>query len=328
MTIILPTELVVRVPREDELEAVCEMLNACDLVDCGMRDSPLDQLCNQWRSKEFHPETDAWIVVAPGERIVAYADVAPYLHILVNSSVRVHPDYRGRGIGTYLRSLIERRSLELVSLAPPEVRVISRAWHHKGNLAAKQLLENAGYICNRSSWAMAIDLLEAPPQPVWPEGITLRPFVPERDVRAVFEATDAAFNDHWGHLPGNFEEWYQRRIINAENFDPSLWFIAVAGDEVAGVALCDYYLDDGEVEQLGVLRPWRRKGLGLSLLYHAFGEFYRRGTFKVTLGVDSQNLTGATRLYERAGMHIELAYEQYEKELRAGVDLSTQALAM
>jgi mycothiol synthase len=75
-----------------------------------------------------------------------------------------------------------------------------------------------------------------------------------------------------------------------------------------------------------VRRPWRRAGLGLALLRHSFGEFYRRGTYKVVLGVDSQNLTGATRLYERAGMYIELQYDAYEKELRAGIDLSTQSL--
>ena len=73
----------------------------------------------------------------------------------------------------------------------------------------------------------------------------------------------------------------------------------------------------------GVLK---HHGLGLALLHHAFGEFYRRGTYKVGLGVDSQNLTGATRLYERAGMHIARQYIGYEKELRTGVELSTQAI--
>ena len=40
----------------------------------------------------------------------------------------------------------------------------------------------------------------------------------------------------------------------------------------------------------------------------------------------SQNLTGATRLYERAGMHVARTYISYEKELRAGIELSTQAI--
>ena len=326
MTNTLSTDLIVRAPREDELEAICELLNACDVADCGQFDSPLDQLRSQWASTDFNPETDSWVAVVPGERIVGFAALEPYQFIRVNSHVRIHPDYRGQGIGTHLRSLIDRRSQEFVPLAPPDVRVTLATWCHSGNQAAKQLIESAGYTCNRHALAMSIDLPEEPPQPVWPEGITLRPFVPDRHARAVFEASDESFQDHWGHLPGIFANWYQNHIVNDESLDPSLWFIAMDGDEVAGISLCGYYLQEGIVNTLGVRRPWRRSGLGMALLRHSFGEFYRRGVHTVALGVDSQSLTGATRLYERAGMHILISYDQYEKELRAGVDLSTQTL--
>ena len=72
----------------------------------------------------------------------------------------------------------------------------------------------------------------------------------------------------------------------------------------------------------------RRKGLGMALLFHSFREFYRRGIYKVGLGVDSQNLTGATRLYKRAGMYAVLQHDTYEKELRPGEELSTQSVAV
>ena len=49
--------------------------------------------------------------------------------------------------------------------------------------------------------------------------------------------------------------------------------------------------------------------------------------FKVGLGVDGASLTGATRLYEKAGMHIFRQFDAYEKDLRPGEDLSTQALS-
>lgn len=326
MTTILPAEIIIRVPREGELEAICELLNTCDVADCGVFDSPLDQLRSQWHHPDFHPETDAWIAVAPEERIVAYAALAPYKYMRVDSYARVHPDYRGQGIGAHLRALIDQRAREFVPLAPPETRVVLHSWCHSGNFAGKQLLENVDYTCNRHTWGMSIELPSVPPQPEWPAGVTLQPFAPERDARAVFEAADESFQDHWGHLPGDFDNWYQRHIANDEQFDPTLWFIAVDGAEVAGVSLCGYYLDDGIVNTLGVRRLWRRKGLGLALLYHAFGEFYRRGTHTVTLGVDAQSLTGATRLYERAGMHVQISYDNYEKELRAGRDLSTQTL--
>ncbi|HEV2582694.1 MAG TPA: GNAT family N-acetyltransferase, partial [Ktedonobacteraceae bacterium] len=87
-----------------------------------------------------------------------------------------------------------------------------------------------------------------------------------------------------------------------------------------------YELGDGWVNTLAVLRPWRKQGLGMALLLHSFREFYQRGKRKVGLGVDSQNLTGATRLYQRAGMHVAREHITYEKELRAGIELSTQIL--
>ena len=51
-------------------------------------------------------------------------------------------------------------------------------------------------------------------------------------------------------------------------------------------------------------RPWRRQGLGEALLLHSFRAFRERGFTRGTLGVDASSPTGATRLYERAGMTI------------------------
>ena len=82
----------------------------------------------------------------------------------------------------------------------------------------------------------------------------------------------------------------------------------------------------GFVDALGVRRPWRRSGLGLALLHQCFSAFYQRKTRTVKLMVDSRNLTGATRLYERAGMRVTQLHYTYEKELRPGKELRTQAI--
>ncbi len=98
--------------------------------------------------------------------------------------------------------------------------------------------------------------------------------------------------------------------------------------EIAAMNLCNPQITEdpemGWVGTLGVRRRWRRRGLAQALLRHAFGEFYRRGTRKVGLAVDAQSLTGATRLYEKVGMHVTRTYTDYEKELRSGEDLTTQ----
>jgi mycothiol synthase len=80
------------------------------------------------------------------------------------------------------------------------------------------------------------------------------------------------------------------------------------------------------VDDVGVRRPWRRQGLALALLRHAFGEFYRRDIQGAALVVDATSLTGATKLYEKAGMQVFRQFDSYEKVLRPGVDLSTQGV--
>jgi len=115
-----------------------------------------------------------------------------------------------------------------------------------------------------------------------------------------------------------------------EAYDPDLWFLAVDGEKIAGVSLCDKSAHDdpnsGYVRSLSVRRPWRRQGIALALLLHTFSEFYRRGTRKVALGVDAENLTGALHLYRKAGMHVHKQFDLYEKELRPGEEISTEHL--
>ena len=112
--------------------------------------------------------------------------------------------------------------------------------------------------------------------------------------------------------------------------EPELWILAMDGDEVAGMALCASRRagqeDLGWVSSLGVRRPWRRRGLALAILRRAFGLLAARGKSRVGLGVDSQSLTGATRLYEKAGMHVVRELYEYERVIRDGKDLRTTAL--
>ena len=82
----------------------------------------------------------------------------------------------------------------------------------------------------------------------------------------------------------------------------------------------------GWIGSLGVLRPWRKHGLGRALLLHSFQEFKKRGLLRAGLGVDASNLTGALRLYEKAGMHVEQTTLTYEVELQPGKNLMTQTL--
>jgi mycothiol synthase len=318
-------DLLVRPPTMGDLEVVHKMLEVCDIAEYGVPDITLEDLRTLWQGPTFNMATDAWMVIAPGDRLIGYADIEQRQYVRIYTLARVLPEYAGQGIEEYLLHLAEEWAQRQISLAKPGARVTLFSWGSNSNDTAHQGLLRAGFKEARRSWRMEIGMSKAPIAPEWPDHVTLRTFKPEQDEQIVFATIEEAFQDHWGHMEGNFDEW-KHWTIERENFDSTLWFIAFDGDEIAGASLCTYQMDDGWVDTLAVRRPWRRKGLGMALLLHSFGEFYRRGKYNVGLTVDSQNLTGATRLYERAGMHVARIYISYEKELRAGLELSTQAI--
>ena len=184
----------------------------------------------------------------------------------------------------------------------------------------------------RFQWFMMRELQGSLPDPQWQPGICVQTFDTLDDLDAILCATDEAFQDHWGHVDRSGDpdriERFRHSIENNDDHDPALWYLAMDGDEIAGVSLCSPNLGPdrltGVVETLGVRRPWRRQGLGLALLHHSFQQFQARGYKKVGLGVDSQNLSRATRLYRKAGMEVVNEIAMYEKELRSGEELSKQ----
>ena len=309
----------IRAPRPDEAEAVHALIVASDIAEFGESQGyGLDELRADWSQLDL--DRDAWIVAGPDGACVGYAYVQHRRHVRIDSEGYVHPEHFGRGIGTALVRLVEARAREHVALAPPDARVVVHNYINALNGEARALLEGEGYAAVRYFWRMEAELEGPPPEPAWPPGIAVRAFVPGEDERTFHETAEEAMADHWGRVPIPFEVWERRRQARA--FDPGLWFLAVADGEPAGVALCRMSEGIGWVGTLAVRRPWRRRGLGLALLRHAFGEFYRRGTRRVGLGVDAESPTGATRLYERAGMRVAHQYAVFGKELRPGTELT------
>jgi mycothiol synthase len=219
----------------------------------------------------------------------------------------VHPEVAGRGLSTWLLTGAERRAREVGS-------AFLRAGCVAENLAALSLFRGLGYREARHFFQMRIDFEHAPAAPQPPNGIELASFRRE-DARAFHATLDDAFAEEWGWHASSFEEWCERRL-DAPDTDLSLWFVARDGDELAGVVRCETRRDGGGwIGALGVLKPWRRRGIGRALLLHAFCEFHRRGASHAGLGVDAENPTGATGLYEGAGMQVVREDVIYEKEL-------------
>ncbi len=330
-----PKGVVVRPATMADAKAAVDLFNAWSLRHLGVEEYDEESLLLEWEVPDFNPETDIRLVFTEDGMLVGYGEVwdteAP--HVRAHTWGRVHPDFTGRGIGSALLRWEEERAREAIVKAPPEARLVMLHGILHGDDLAQALLRANGFQVVRHFWRMLIELDRPIPTPVWPEGIGVRTFVPGQDDRALVAAIRDAFRDHWGYVEAPFEQdltntrhWYEKD----ERFDPSLWFLAVDQDEIAGVALSrKWHAEDSEmgwVNTLGVRRPWRRRGIGLALLHHAFRELKERGKKRVGLGVDSSSLTGATRLYERAGMHTFRQDDSFEKELRPGVDLSTRSV--
>ena len=330
----LPEGYTLRGATLDDLPEAADMFNACSRKLFGTDEVTLEGYRREWEVPLLNLPEDVKVVIAPDGSIAGCQEVWI-------CSIRIHASIHGAACipiigGAALRGVaaLGRRACPARDPAAPEgARVAMTNWINNLDTAGNDVMLRSGFNLMRHSYRMRINLTEAPPAPVWPEGITLRPFDPDRDLEAVAWADREAFRDHWGWTERPFEQDLQmfRHWLTEPRFDPSLWFMAMQGDNVAGVCLCDSSVEDdaemGWVGSLGVLRPYRKHGLGLALLRHSFGELYQRGRRKVGLGVDASNLTGALRLYEKVGMRVYRQNNTYEKELRPGVELSTQAIA-
>ena len=321
----LPAGFRLRAAQWADVEDVAQLiLDVCTKDGDPSVASTPEELRSDWGAPGFNLETDAWVVTTSDGHVVGYEE---FLNLHAHASLRgdgfVHPDFIGNGIGTALLRALDERARKEVELAEPEYRVFIQNVMAMGDTVAREMHESEGYTPVRFLWRMEATLDTQPPTPVWPMGIELRPFDLEQQDYLVYQAYQDAFHDHWGFVPISYELW-QHRLTDNDDFDPSLWFIAWDGDEIAGYAICSYHMENSWVGKLGVRRSWRKRGLGMALLHHSFGEFYRRGASLVMLNVDSENPTGATRLYKKAGMQVASEYVFYEKEFRPGLELEVE----
>jgi mycothiol synthase len=279
-----------------------------------------EELANAWRNEGFLVERDVFVVETQDGRVVGSEEF--YIeqdHCKFKADGCVHPDFRGLGVGTSLLEKTTERANAEMELAKSDIRVCIQSMVNNRDETAHTLFQAKGYSPIRYFWRMETKIQQAPPTMIFPAGIELRPFVKEQHAVAIWQADNEVFRDHWGSHEFTYENWSQK--FDNPNFDPSLWMIAWDRDQVAGFSQNRVRKGIGWIGTIGVRRPWRKKGLGLALLQHSFGEFYKRGTKVIGLGVDAENPTGATRLYKKAGMYAASEFVTYEKELRPGREL-------
>ena len=300
-------ETVLRAPTLDDVDAVVEVINRASRSQRGRDEVDANAVQGWWtQPAPFDLARDAVVAVEDGE-IVGYGDLGDQ----ANDGAVLWLDVRGGAIEE-IHAELERRALERRA-ADGVVRAV--AAEQDDELAT--LLEARRYRRIRSSYRMGIDLRDRTFAPVWPEGAVVRESVEGVDEPLLYRIGEESVADHWGHTTTPYDEWlHWLRSMGVG--DPSLWFVAEVDGVPAGVAICRPHdhgdSDCGWVSVLGVLREYRRAGLGTALLTHAFAEFQRRGRLRAELGVDAESTTGAVGLYERAGMRVQWRWDIWERQ--------------
>jgi len=314
----IPDGFAVRVPTVDDAEAIAELVNEVSMAEAGIPWTTTEETRDVLTSPErAAPLPEVLLIDEDGS-------VAGYLESWTSDPAElaliafVRPALWGRGLNTWLIRHGEAWATE--SLLGSDSPFALRLSRFISNEAARRLFVSLGYHYVRNFWVMRVDLEGPRAEAADPPGVSIRSFDPDSDVERVYEALREGFDDHWGGPFHSLERWRHRSIDGeGANFDPTLWFVAEEGNDVVGAICCTATTpradDTGEVGYLAVRRPWRRRGVALALLLSAFAELGRRGIARCELSVDSENPTGATKLYERAGMQVAYGWDVWEKTL-------------
>jgi mycothiol synthase len=302
--------LELRVPARDDAALIAELLNEHSRALTGRDDVTVADVAYWFDQPGLQPERDMRVALADGT-LVAYADLGggeedgeP-----VWIDLRVRPG--SEGAGPPVLAAIEANA-SLRGAPPRRLRAVA----HSDDAAFQELLAGAGYRPVRSGYRMEIDLAEAPLEPDWPTGISVRPLEPGEERRA-YDAHMDSFADSLDFHGFPYDQW--RFWLFGEEEGPAFAILAEDGEEMAGLSICRERrggdLELGWIHVLGVRAPWRRRGLGRALLLESFRELRSRGKPRAGLGVDAENVSGAVRLYESAGMRIVRRNDVYEKVL-------------
>jgi len=238
----------------------------------------------------------------------------------------LHPDFRRMGIGTAMLRYLEQRQRQIADRLQAEGVITTDTPRFFETFASdtetgrEALLQKEGYQGVRFEHFMSRPLSEPIEITPMPEGLEVRPVSPEQ-VRAIWDAATEAFRDHWGFVEPSEAEYL--RFLEDPITDPSLWMVGWDGDQVAGSVQNFLHRDENEeyqrkrgyTEGISVRRPYRKLGLATALLTRSLQMFKDMGMEEAALGVDSQNLSGAFRLYERVGFRVYKRQTIYRKPL-------------
>lgn len=313
-------------PEAEDYEGLAALAAAASRADDVPYSPSATYVREEWESATgFDLRADVLIGELDG-RVVAEAGVERVERggiVVFELWGQVHPDLRRRGIGGALFGANLRRAAERAGAEPPERPVEARTYVEEHAIGNRTIVERHGFEPIRWYMDMRRPTLDDIPDAPLPDGLELRPLLPE-DHRRVWEADVEAFRDHWQAREPTEADF--AALFAKVEFDPSLWVVAWDGDEVAGVVQPWIWKDEnaelgvqrGWLEHISVRRAWRGRGLGRALTAEGLRRLRDAGMTEAMLGVDVDNPTGALGLYESLGFVRERRFTAYRRDLDRG----------
>ena len=235
----------------------------------------------------------------------------------------VHPDWRGRGLGSALLPRTEDRLREIAATHRQPAPPLLVTWTDGPDPGARALVETNGYRDVRTYHMMVRPDLEDIEVPDPPDGIVIRP-VSRDELRAVWDAMSEAFKDHFGAMDTSetsFQGW-----ISSPRMDPEGMICAFDGDEVAAGVQAAVTPDENEArgylrgwtDPVFTRRAWRRRGLAFACLGRALAVLRDWGMTSAQLGVDTENPNDALTLYRKHRFESTMTETEWHKPLHGG----------
>lgn len=301
-----------RPPRDEDLTLVFEIVAADDRNELGKPDVDESDV-TEWWSMPFHDQSsDAWILERDGSP-VGYAHTHDRNQIGRFETDAWIIDATDEAGYDELLAAATARALEIAEENELGKRELV-TYSVMGRERRAQWLVARGFKQVRRFYRMAVHLTEAD-APTLDPGVTLTPLGADEQSRRVYhQVMQTAFAGHWGHVPIDYDTWMGRVAASAQLDWDTIWLARVEGVPAGGLKL-RVYDDLAFIDTVGTLKEFRGRGLATTLLRTAFAESLRRGQSHVELGVDTENDTGAVAVYEKAGMSVAFAHDEWLLDL-------------